>query len=282
MERIRKDYFTTGEFAALCNVTKHTLFHYDEIGIFSPELKSANGYRYYSAAQLDVFDVITILKELDMPLKEIKSYLDRRSPQELVILLEQEQQVIEKKLIRLQQIQKLIARKAEITRKACQIDTQRLMVVFAPTEYQIFTPFTGSTEREIAISISDHIAFCEEHQIYSSYAIGGIQTYDKIAAQNYLGYLGFYTQVESPPYGVPVHVKEQGYYLVGFHRGSYESSGESYQKMIHYLTDHNITPTSDFYEDVLLDELSVKGYDNYVLQLSIQIELPNNEIASHN
>lgn len=32
-------YLTTGEFAKLAGVTKHTMFYYDEIGLFSPEIK---------------------------------------------------------------------------------------------------------------------------------------------------------------------------------------------------------------------------------------------------
>lgn len=72
-------YLTTGEFARLCGVSKHTLFHYDELGVFSPAVKAENGYRYYSMAQIDVFFVISTLKELDIPLREIKAYLDRRS-----------------------------------------------------------------------------------------------------------------------------------------------------------------------------------------------------------
>ncbi|MCY8196596.1 MerR family DNA-binding transcriptional regulator, partial [Bacillus spizizenii] len=39
-----KKYFTTGEFAKLCHVKKQTLFHYDDIGLFSPEIKNENGY----------------------------------------------------------------------------------------------------------------------------------------------------------------------------------------------------------------------------------------------
>ena len=80
MNRHAQTYFTTGEFAALCGVTKHTLFHYDQLGIFSPVLKEENGYRFYSYAQIEVFHVISTLKELDIPLKEIKAYLDRWWP----------------------------------------------------------------------------------------------------------------------------------------------------------------------------------------------------------
>ena len=44
----RNLYMTTGEFAALMGVSKHTLFHYDDIGLFSPEYVAENGYRMYS------------------------------------------------------------------------------------------------------------------------------------------------------------------------------------------------------------------------------------------
>ena len=41
-------YMTTGEFARRMGVTKNTLFHYDNIGLFSPEIVDTNEYRYYS------------------------------------------------------------------------------------------------------------------------------------------------------------------------------------------------------------------------------------------
>ena len=33
----RKDYLTTGELTQLMGITKHTLFHYDDIGLFQPK-----------------------------------------------------------------------------------------------------------------------------------------------------------------------------------------------------------------------------------------------------
>ena len=107
MDRTHRDRFTTGEFAALCGVTKHTLFHYDSLGIFSPALKGENGYRYYSAAQLDVFHVIAALRELDMPLSEIRAYLDRRSPEALAALLEREDALLGEKIARLKNLRAL-------------------------------------------------------------------------------------------------------------------------------------------------------------------------------
>ena len=39
MEKQSELYFTTGEFAKILGVKKHTLFHYDEIGLFSPAVR---------------------------------------------------------------------------------------------------------------------------------------------------------------------------------------------------------------------------------------------------
>ena len=83
----KKMYFSTGEFAKLAGVSKHTLFYYDEIGLLSPEIKNKeNGYRYYSAAQLDILDVIYVLRELDMTLEEIQEYMQNRTPEQFLEL----------------------------------------------------------------------------------------------------------------------------------------------------------------------------------------------------
>lgn len=61
---MKKNYFTTGEFAKICNVSKQTLFFYDNQGIFSPEFTGENGYRYYSYTQIEAFTVIVMLRDL--------------------------------------------------------------------------------------------------------------------------------------------------------------------------------------------------------------------------
>ncbi len=76
----RNLYMTTGEFAALMGVSKHTLFHYDDIGLFSPEYVAENGYRMYSLYQLETLETILMLRDLGMPLKEIRQFLQVRSP----------------------------------------------------------------------------------------------------------------------------------------------------------------------------------------------------------
>lgn len=75
MENRTELYFTTGEFARILGVKKHTLFHYDQIGLLSPALKEENGYRYYFVWQMDVFEVIKALQKLGMPWRKSRNTL---------------------------------------------------------------------------------------------------------------------------------------------------------------------------------------------------------------
>ena len=71
MSENREKYFTTGEFARICNVPKHVLFHYDEIGLFKPSIVKENQYRYYNEEDLKKSQLIKSLRSLDFSIMEI-------------------------------------------------------------------------------------------------------------------------------------------------------------------------------------------------------------------
>ena len=79
----QKVYITTGELARLMGITKETLFHYDEIGLFQPARVEPNGYRYYDIYQMEVLNAILLLRDLGMPLKEIRLIMEERSPERI-------------------------------------------------------------------------------------------------------------------------------------------------------------------------------------------------------
>lgn len=94
-------YMTTGELAKLMGITKETLFHYDEIGLFRPAVVMKNGYRYYEVSQMELLDAILLLKELRMPLKEIQELLGKRSPERMLeVFSERERKIQEEDKIK--------------------------------------------------------------------------------------------------------------------------------------------------------------------------------------
>ena len=72
---MKDNYLTISEFSKISEISRKALIFYDNIGLFSPEYTAPNGYRYYSHEQIYVISVITLLKELGMPLSEIKFYM---------------------------------------------------------------------------------------------------------------------------------------------------------------------------------------------------------------
>ena len=271
MDKALETYLTTGEFARMSNVSKHTLFHYDDIGIFSPKIKDKNGYRYYSMSQLEVFDVICILKELDMPLKDIKAYLDRRNPKEFISLLENQEDLIDSKIKQLTKMKKMIHQKADITRNTLEINTNKIITKSFPEEYFIRTEAPQGGAKNIALCIAKHIQYCDEHEIYSPYAIGGMLSLNNIKKGVYGKYSFFYTQIELKSENIPIFVKEAGDYIVAYHKGGYFTTGITYKKIVDYAIQNKLSLQGYFYEDVLLDDLSVKGYENYILKISIKV-----------
>ena len=66
------------EFAGLAGVTVRALHHYDRLAVLRPR-RTESGYRLYSARDLERLEQIVALKFLGLPLKEIKTLLDREA-----------------------------------------------------------------------------------------------------------------------------------------------------------------------------------------------------------
>ncbi|WP_338631546.1 MerR family transcriptional regulator [Clostridium baratii] len=89
--------FTVGELAKLHNLSKQTLIFYDKIGLFKPKIiDSNNNYRYYTSEQLEVLDSILILKEIGIPLKEIKTFLEDRNIDSTLELMKKQKKELKK------------------------------------------------------------------------------------------------------------------------------------------------------------------------------------------
>lgn len=63
---------TIGQMAKLNHLSEQTLRLYDRIGLFSPNHRGENGYRYYNIEQSALLDIIQYMKSLGISLKEIR------------------------------------------------------------------------------------------------------------------------------------------------------------------------------------------------------------------
>ncbi|OOM82305.1 HTH-type transcriptional activator TipA [Clostridium puniceum] len=268
-----KKYFNTGEFAKLCNVKKQTLFHYDDIGIFSPEIKTENGYRYYSVQQFEVFNVILILKEINMPLKDIKDYLDNRTPDELIKLFENKITQVNKEIENLKRIRKFMKQKIEITKRACSTDYSKITLEISKEELLVLSKsIENLSYKDYLKTISEHLDYCNSHQLHASYSICAMINKENIYKGVSDNYSYIYAKLEYNTNIKSTFIKPKGLYVIAYHQGSYTTVDRTYKKIIEFLREANLNMGKYAYEEYILDEATVKGYENYVTKISVEIE----------
>lgn len=70
-------YFTISKFARLRGIDINSLRYYERLGILTPAYTDPHTrYRYYTAEQLSLLDMILLCINLGVPLKELKAYFD--------------------------------------------------------------------------------------------------------------------------------------------------------------------------------------------------------------
>lgn len=276
MSQISKNYFTTGEFAKICGVNKKTLFHYDDIGLFSPELKKENGYRYYSYHQLSIFNIISSLKEIKMPLKEIKTYIDKRTPNLLIELLEKKTLDINNEIEKLNNIKTLMESTISFTKKACNIDANTITLKEHDEEYLVKTnliykePFIGDDDENF---LYECINFMDSYDLGDDGMIGSIIKGEDIMNRDFESYSYLFTKVNKDYKKYLTSIKPKGLYVTAYHKGSYETINKTYEKLLEFFNQNNLYMGDFVYEEYLLYDISVRDSNEYLTQISAEVKM---------
>ncbi|MGC2997003.1 MerR family transcriptional regulator [Streptomyces sp. G35A] len=94
---------TIGEFAEMTHLSVRTLRRYHEAGLLEPaRVDPSSGYRYYDPAQIPAAQVISRLRELDVPLANVRQILLTQDPAARAALVAEHLQRLEDQLSRTQ------------------------------------------------------------------------------------------------------------------------------------------------------------------------------------
>lgn len=90
-----------GEFSRMTHLSIRSLRRYHEAGLLEPEVVDpSSGYRYYSADQIPVAQVIHRLRELEVPLSDVQRILRSPDPERRAALVAQHVERLESELAR--------------------------------------------------------------------------------------------------------------------------------------------------------------------------------------
>jgi DNA-binding transcriptional MerR regulator len=126
-----------GQAAASAGVTVRTLHHWDAVGLLVPH-KDANGYRSYTAEDLERLQQVLTYRELGFGLDEVKALLDDPSVDALAHLRRQ-QELLAERIERLQSVAAMVHRAVEAKSMGIHLNPHELREVFGdedPTQWQ--------------------------------------------------------------------------------------------------------------------------------------------------
>ncbi|WP_323703195.1 MerR family transcriptional regulator [Mammaliicoccus sp. Dog046] len=261
------------EFASLTNVTRQTLIYYDKINLFKPDYINDMGYRYYSIKQIEFISVITLLKELGMPLKEIKEYTQNKSPEYFLNLMTQQKKTIQAQKQHLEYNEMIIDDKIQLIKEAIQtpFDEITLQEIEESTFY-ISDDIANASELDFLLSINQFIDELKSHELFTSQPIGVISNRADIINHRYHNYSHLYVKIPNAKRHYENTITLKGQYLIGYHLGRDTNIEETYLKMIKEIENMHLNIGQYVYEEFVFDSVIKNNENEYITKIMIEVE----------
>jgi len=267
--RNRDSLMSIKQFSEICGLEQSTLRYWDDIGLFRPAYRNAeNSYRYYAPEQVVQVNFIKVLSNLNIPLKVIANVGEKRTPETILKLMEQQESRLDTELNRLHEAYSTIHTLRNTIQQginapdADHISVQALGAL----------PIAFGSENKNQEGQNFHQAFMQysrhakEIRTGLSKPIGGwFESMQRFVENPSLPSRFFSVDPRGGDQRAP------GKYLVGYTQGYYGYQGDTPLRMAEYAREHRIVPRGPVYVIYLLDEISVKDPSNYLAQICAAI-----------
>lgn len=271
--------FTIGQMSKLHNVPVKTLRYYDEIGLFKPnEVDPETGYRYYSVEQFKLLDIITYLKMLGVPLKEIKKQISNRDIHEFKKTLYNHQKITELKIRELEMAKKKIEeriKEIEAAGNISDIGVPFIKTLDARTVIQLHEPIRTIYDLELSLrKIKSH------SYRFASIIIGKVGftlSERQVRRQNFSEYSSIFLLLEEVEKGhLPrdlelVATLPAGEYACIYYRGAHSDAPPYVQRLYEHLQQQRYRVKGDFIIRTIIDRYVSKNADEHLSEIQVQI-----------
>jgi len=256
------------EFSKISGIEASTLRYWDEIGLFSPlERNPETNYRYYSTAQLLALNFVTILSELEVPLKTIAKLRKARNPEELLELLEKIEIKMDMEMRNLRQRYSIIHARRELINTGTKVKKTTISVEHLEEKTMIMWPRNVYNKGDTFIDpLASFVSQTDNYHINLSFPVAGY-------------FDNFESLVKAPdcpdhflsidPIGT--YTRKAGEYLVGYARGYYGDIGDLPERMVKFAEKESLHFHGPAYITYLFEELSTNDPSQYLAQCYVGV-----------
>lgn len=263
--------FTTGEFAKMHQINNRTLHYYDNIGLFSPAFRGENGYRYYTYLQSPNLEMLLAMRELNMSIEEISSYIDSPSSGSLQHILQKKTAEIDDTIKRLKQLKLLLEKKeTQIVFSEKVVLDQIELVTIQKESIFLSSKFANDHEEDYLEILTKHMQEVKNHRLFNQ-RYGTMLSIEKIREENFDVYDYYYSIVEEKQKNEHIFLKPAGKYIQLFSKGNWEQLPSVYKKIKKFAKDNGLKLIGYAYEEGI-NEMAISDLNDYITQILIRYE----------
>ena len=268
-----KNMFSVGELAKYQKISKQTLIFYDKIGLFKPEyIDPVNGYRYYSAEQIDYLDTILIMKKIGFSLDEIKKHMKDFNKDNSLSLLKNQLSVIDKEINELILIKSRLLHRCSQMENAIINESHMPQTEFFQGQYILYHNVQSPYDmKEISIATKKCYAQALKENIPVFYQCGVTVPLKNISSGRFTeASTAFLTtdftdipNIKHLPGGLTAYI---------YHFGNYYSIGKSYEELLEYCLKNKLNIISNSYEFCINDYITSKYEQEFITKIMFYVE----------
>lgn len=270
-----KHQFMIGELAALFQISSDTLRYYDRIDLIKPDVIGDNGYRYYSLRNFFKLSRILFLKDLDIPLEEIKGYMDDKNTEKLIRMLHQKQLDLDQKIQSCLNLKMKIQQKLDLL-ESSKTASERIFLKQLPARYALFMASADFREsQEIKSTLKTYSRYLKfsswitEGQIYTSVSESQLQSRDYQHFQ-YIFEIP-YVELEDLNANTPLTVIKASTYACMLFIGPYSDIDRHYDRLLDWIIENDYEICGHSIEMNIVDYDFSDSDDEFVSELQIPI-----------
>ncbi len=273
-----ENLFSIGELSKYQNISKQTLIYYDKIGLFCPAyVDPDNGYRYYSANQIDYLDTILIMKKIGFSLAEIREHMQHYNIDSSLAILRKQLTAIERQIKELCLVRsRLLNRCAQMEDAKKYMDKESAVVIEKTVAQYILYHEVERPYGLREISIATKKCFSDSFQkgLPIFFQCGVVVPFQNIKDGRYTEAALAFLPIEKTDKALNIRRLPEGECVSVYHIGDYLSIGQSYQKILDYCESRSIQIISDSYEFCINDYITTYNEEEYVTKIMFYVKMP--------
>lgn len=272
-----KKFLTISEMANYAGISRRTLIYYDQIGLFKPVKIGENGYRYYSIEQYFELDVILLLKNLDVPLEEIQTFLKNRNVSYVLEGFMKQKERIDEEIAKLKNIRQSLDNYIDRYTTLKNFDLESITYSYREAEYFVASEVIENFYDINSLQVYGRFySSIDSRDLFSGHPIGFLVEGDAFYEENFHD-APYRALVKIPSKRLHLYKDQQilqrpaGYYVSGFMKDEIHHINIFNNRFRNYLKEHGYQLNGDIWELLWQDETTSENPEDQIFEVLIPV-----------